>query len=228
MIDDAIHARTVEMLIHSMPYHAILKDAKNGKCLDINSAHLAVYGLQKPEEVMGYTVWDMNNVMNKFWLDNARQVEMFDTEVLHTKKPLIKPMRVWLNSRGQVWAHYMSKIPIVNSKNKVIAILGTSQDLTHTLTLEQLYKYYCSFYLQNAIPMFLAHINLLDYFEKLPTHAEIMVLINKKDLLSNKVIAEQLSITEGTVESHISKIMRKLNSTPTSLKDFFHGINIPR
>ena len=33
------------MLVHNMRGHTILKDAKSGKCLDVNSVHLEVYGL---------------------------------------------------------------------------------------------------------------------------------------------------------------------------------------
>lgn len=228
MINEALNANLVEMLIHSMPIHAILKDAKSGKCLDINTSHLAVYGLAKPSDITGYTVWDVNNFMNKLWLDNAKQVEEFDEEVLYTKKPLIKPMRVWLNAHGEIWAHYMSKIPVVNSKNEVIAILGTSQDLTATLSLYELYKYYCNFYPHNktAIQIFLKHINILHHFYVQPTHAEVLVLIAKKYLATNKDVAHKLNITEGTVEIHINKIIKKMNFTPTHLRDFLMDIQI--
>ncbi|MDD3265829.1 MAG: hypothetical protein PHC75_01445 [Burkholderiales bacterium] len=236
MINEPINASIVEMMIHNLPMHTILKDAKSGKCLDINTSHLAVYGLDNPSDLIGYTVWDVNNFMNKLWLDNAKQVEEFDAEVLYTKKPLIKPMRVWLNASGKVWlnasgkvwAHYMSKIPVTNSKNEVIAILGSSQDLTATLSLYELYQHYCNFYQHKntAIQMFLKHINIYHQFHTLPTHAEIMVLITKRSLLTNKNVALKLNITEGTVENHINKINDKLYSKPTQLRDFLTNIRI--
>ena len=228
MMNEPISFSTIEMLIHSMPLHAILKDAKSGKCLDINQSHLSVYGFSKPSDMQGNTVWDVNNFMSQMWLDNARQVEQFDAEVLHTRKPLIKPMRIWLNSQGQVWAHYMSKVPIIGSNGNVIGILGTSQDLTNTLTLSELYQQYCNFYIdrKNAIKLFLGHINMSQFFHTLPSHAETMVLISKKTLLTNKAIAHYLKISEGTVENHINHLCDKLYSRPTQLKQLLENMDI--
>ncbi|RTL10030.1 MAG: hypothetical protein EKK54_12260 [Neisseriaceae bacterium] len=200
------------MLVHNMRGHAILKDAKTGKCLDVNSAHLDVYGLDKPKDLIGYTVWDVNNFMNKMWLDNAQQVAKFDEEVLYTGKPVVKSLRVWLNSQGMVWAHHMGKLPVMNSNKQVIAILGSSEDLTASLDLRELYQYYRYFY-QNrkvAISKFLEHVGILNYFERLPTDAETLVLITKKNFGQNKLVAQYLKITEGTLESHIHKIINKL------------------
>lgn len=224
---EGISAKFLEMFMHSTKSHAILKDARSGKCLDINQSHLEVYGLSTARDMMGFTVWDVNSFMNKMWLDNAIQVEKFDEEVLYNKTPLIKPMRVWLNSKGYVWAHHMGKYPIMNPKNKVIAILGTSEDLTNQLDLEELYQYYRHFYKQNktAVSMFLSHINILRYFAELPTDAETRALVAKRKFIHNKLIAQYLKITEGTVEIYINRLTNKLNNQAYSLKDVIYRIN---
>ena len=216
------------MLIHNMRGHTILKDAKSGKCLDVNSAHLDVYGMTKSNDLIGSTVWDVNQFMDKMWLDNALQVAKFDEEVLYTAKPVIKPHRVWLNSQGMVWAHHMAKYPVINNDQCVIAILGTSEDLTATLELGKLYQYYHHFY-QNrkqAISKFLQHVGILDYFETLPTHAETIVLITKKRLIQNKLVSQHLKITEGTLESHIHKIINKLKLDCFNLNNMLFDMNI--
>ncbi len=228
IISTIIDASLVEMLIHNMRGHTILKDAKSGKCLDVNSAHLEVYGLNKPKDLIGYTVWDVNNFMNKMWLDNAQQVAKFDEEVLYTGKPVVKPLRVWLNSRGMVWAHHMGKFPVMNNKQQVIAILGTSEDLTVSLDLRELYQYYRHFY-QNrkvAISKFLEHVGILDYFKTLPTDAETIVLITKKKFGQNKLVAQHLKIAEGTLESHIHKIINKLKLDCFNLNSMLLEMNI--
>lgn len=228
IIENTISSALVEMLIHNMRGHTILKDAKTGKCLDINAAHLEVYGLKHAHELIGSTVWDVNNFMNKMWLDNAQQVAKFDEEVLSTAQPVIKPCRVWLNSQGMVWAHNMAKYPVINNDNKVIAILGTSEDLTVTLELEKLYQYYRYFYKNQkiAIAKFLQHVGILDYFETLPTHAELRVLITKKRFIQNKLVAFHLNITEGTLESHINRIINKLKFNSFNLNSILLEINI--
>lgn len=228
MNENTISSALVDMLIHNMRGHTILKDATSGKCLDVNAAHLEIYGLKQSKELIGYTVWDVNNFMDKRWRDNAQQVAKFDEEVLRTAKPIIKPLRVWLNARGMVWAHHMAKYPVINNDRRVIAILGTSEDLTTTLELEQLYQYYRYFY-QNqkmAITKFLHHVGILDYFETLPTPAEIRVLIAKKRFSQNKLVALHLKITEGTLESHINRIINKLKLDCFNLNNILLDMNI--
>lgn len=214
------------MLVHNMRGHTILKDAKSGKCLDINKTHLEIYGAKKSQDIIGYTVWDINNFMSKMWLDNAQQVAKFDEEVIYTQKPVIKPMRIWLNAQGKVWAHYMSKYPVINDKHQVIAILGTSEDLTSSVPLNKLYQYYCHFYHERkiAITMFLKHINIFNLFHTLPTHAEIIILITKKSHIQNKLVAQYLNISIGTVESHINKLIHKLNIPIPNLQDILFKI----
>jgi hypothetical protein len=209
--------------------HTILKDAKSGKCLDVNATHLQVYGLKQATDLIGYTVWDVNkSIMDKMWLDNAQQVARFDEEVLHTAKPVIRPRRVWLNAQGMVWAHHMAKYPVINNDKRVIAILGTSEDLTPTLELEKLYQHYRYFYQKQkkAISKFLQHVDISDYFAILPTHAEVMVLITRKRLSQNKLVAQYLNITEGTLESHINKIINKLKFNNFNLNNMLLDMNI--
>lgn len=210
-MDDIISTRFVESLMHSINCHSLLKDAKNSKYIDANQIHLNVYGLSAASDLIGFTVWDLDSQMSKMWLDNARQVTDFEDEVLYTGRSVIHPNRVWLNSSGFVWKHHMSKIPVFNQYNKVSAILSIGNDLTKDLSFSELYGYYCYFYKSKQLKVgkFLQHIGVYDYFISLPTHSEVLVLIAKKALVHNKLIAEHLKISLGTVESHINKLCQK-------------------
>lgn len=213
-MDKSIDSSLVELLVHTLNDHTLLKDAKSGKYLDANHKHVSVYNLNKPEEIIGSTVWDLNSVMNQMWLDNARQIAKYDEEVIATGKPFIHPKRVWLNAQGQVWAHHLSKIPVTNTKKSVVAILGIGHDLTHTLTLDELYSYYCQFYKNKTFARrkFLEHTNISNMFIELPTHAELRVLIAKSTFIQNKEIANHLKISLATVETHINRLGQKTNN----------------
>lgn len=213
-MDKSIDSSLVELLVHTLNDHTLLKDAKSGKYLDANHKHVSVYNLNKPEEIIGSTVWDLNSVMNQMWLDNARQIAKYDEEVIATGKPFIHPKRVWLNAQGQVWAHHLSKIPVTNTKKSVVAILGIGHDLTHTLALDELYSYYCQFYKNKTFARrkFLEHTNISNMFIELPTHAELRILIAKSTFIQNKEIANHLKISLATVETHINRLGQKTNN----------------
>lgn len=213
-MDKSIDRSLVELLVHTLNDHTLLKDAKSGKYLDANHKHVSVYNLNKPEEIIGSTVWDLNNVMNQMWLDNACQIAKYDEEVIATGKPFIHPKRVWLNAQGQIWAHHMSRIPVMGQKKNIIAILSIGQDLTHTLKLEELYSYYCKFYKDKSTARrkFLEHVNVFGMFIELPTDAEIKTLIAKAILIQNKEVANYLKIALATVETHINRLGQKTNN----------------
>lgn len=108
----------------------------------------------------------------------------------------------------------MSKIPVFNRDNKVSAILSLGDNLTTELSFSELYSYYCYFYKNKHLKVgkFLQHVGIYDYFTSLPTRAEVLVLIAKKVLVHNKLIAQSLNITLGTVESHVNKLCQKTSN----------------
>lgn len=212
MMDKTISANLVETLIHNLNGHTLLKDVKSAKYLDANSQHLAIYGLNKPQDIQGQTIWDLDKIMNAKWGENAREMQSYDEQVAATAIALTKHKRVWLNANGFVWAHYMNKFPILGTRNNVIAILSFGEDLTASLSLNELYLQYCNLYNQQtkiAINKFLEHINLLSLFNEMPTHSEILILIAKVTLFTNKLIAAELKIKLSTVETHINHLNQK-------------------
>lgn len=210
-MSDVINASLVDMIVHNIRGHTLLKDAKTGKYLDANSTHLEVYGLNKPSDIIGYTIWDINNFMSPMWKDNANQVTEFEQMVIHTGKPFINPKRVWLNANGFVWVHHMSKLPVIGNNNSITAILSIGDDLTYSVKLDELYQYYCHFYKDKKlrITMFLTHIKVQNLFYEMPTNSEMMVLIAKARLHNNKLVATHLNLQLSTVESYINQLGRK-------------------
>lgn len=206
-----ISASLVETLIHNLSGHTLLKDVKSNKYLDANADHLSIYGLNNPADIRGQTIWDLDCIMNAKWGKNAREMQLIDNQVAQTGIAITKQKRLWLNAEGFVWVHYMNKFPIIGRNNNITAILSFGEDLTNSLSLKELYGHYCQLYgnHKSAIIKFLEHIKVRSLFNEYPTHAEILVLIAKVTLYTNKLIATELNIKLSTVETHINHLNQK-------------------
>ena len=218
-MEEIISAQLIENILHNINLPANLKDAKSGKYLDTNHAYLHLFGMTSPTEMIGKTIWDLNAFMHSLCLDHVLQMAEFEREVYQTGKAAKQKNLVWLNAHGMVWVHNTSKIPVNNTPNQISAILSLNEDLTKTLSLEELYNHYCIFYPESKprVSKFLEHIGVLNHFATLPTHAEVIVLIAKKMLVHNKLVAQKLNIQLGTVESHINRLGQKTKNLRLAL-----------
>ncbi|MDD3267391.1 MAG: hypothetical protein PHC75_09475 [Burkholderiales bacterium] len=151
--------------------------------------------------------------MSNMWEENAKEVSSFDEQVIYTGKPVVNPKRVWLNAKGFVWVHYMRKLPVIGQNNTTTAILSLGEDLTKTLSLEELYKYYIYFYKNSrqAIAKFLEHVMTTpeDFFYEMPNNNEISVLIAKAQFYNNKAVTNHLGFELKTTEYYINLLGRK-------------------
>lgn len=216
-MEQTISAKTVEILVHSLGYHTLLKDAKTGKYIDANAKHIKIYGFDKPQDIIGHDIWGLNDVMSKMWEDNAKQVSDFDAQVIYTCNPVIQPKRVWLNAKGFVWVHHMSKLPVIGENNTTIAILSLGNDLTKSLSLLELYKHYKHFYKspRHAIAKFLEHVGVINLFHEMPNNNEVMVLIERAKNHQNKIVANNLNFQLSTIHSYINQINSKVTNLDT-------------
>jgi hypothetical protein len=206
-----ITTKFIEDILFTINNVAHLKDAKTGVYINTNEPHLKIFGMDKPEQMIGSNIWDLSTVMSPEWRENALQMEEFEAEAYHTAKPVVRKNRIWLNANGLVWQHNMSKIPVTGANNKISMIFTTGEDLTKEMSLDELYRQYQIFYpnKKERVNKFLIHVGLRSHFSDLPTDAETLVLIAKKMFVSNKLIAQRLNIGLGTVESHTNKLMQK-------------------
>lgn len=190
---------------------AHLKDAKSGKYILSNSLNLSIFKL-KENDFINRTIWDINDKMSTFWLDNAYQMDKYEEQVRITGKPLIKNERIWLKSNGLVWRHTMNKLPIHNTKGSVSAILSIGKDITHELSLDELYTQYKHFYKnkREAIIKFLEHVGITqDLFYDMPNNNELRTLIAKAKFHTNKVVANHLEFALKTTDHYINQLGRK-------------------
>lgn len=201
----------VDNLIMTSSDAVHLKDAKSGKYLASNDHNLSIFDL-KENDFVNRTIWDINDTMIQYWVDNATQMDAYEEQVRLTGRAVVDNSRVWLNSKGYVWRHTMNKMPVMNLSNNVSAILSIGRDLTRELSLKELYGYYRHFYKNKRIATtkFLEHTGIIQFFNELPTPTELMILITRADFIRNKEVAMHLEYSKSTVESYINQIIQKV------------------
>jgi len=210
---DEISAEFAYHIAESIDMPAHIKDAKTKQYIYSNTQNLEIYGAKSISEIIGKTVTNLDKNMKSQWGNTfAQYVDYMDNQVVANQTTLTD-IRSILSISGMLRLQKMVKIPLVRHK-KTIAIFTFSQNLAHTLSITDLYSQYRMFYSKHdAVVYFLKHLNIAEYFVSLPTEAEIKVLIAKTLISRNKDIAQQLNISEKTIEAHTLSIRNKLSGS---------------
>lgn len=212
-LDKLINSRFVEDLVHCWRGSAQAKDAKTGKYVLSNYHSSSRFGISNPEAVYGYTIQDLDLVMNSKWGNTAKRIEAQDYQICETKQPLVDKNRVFLTAKGRVYLHNVNKYPIMNTKNQVSLILTTNEDITSSILPSELLKLYQDQYgiehRREFLSIFLEHIGVYDVFDVLPTIAELNVLFGLARYSKLKLVAEKLHLSLKTVDTHMRNLRDK-------------------
>jgi hypothetical protein len=217
--------------MQSLQCSAHVKDLRTGKYICSNLINVRKFGFNKPEDIVGATIHDLNDFMLPFWgkdvVPNAIKQEK---EVLYTGKSTVDTDRAFLSKDGFVCIHHMTKTPIPSNTGIISSVFTMSENITDKLTLWQLWELYKKFYLINkqaAIRMYLIHVGIFHLFSECPTEAEIRVLNARTQADSYKKIADLLNISIKTVESHICNLNRKTKNLDLSAIVYLMKITDP-
>lgn len=212
-LDQLINMRFVDDLVHNWNGSAQAKDAKTGKYVISNHHSAARFGIENPEAVYGYTIQDLDLIMNSHWGDTAKRIEDQDSQIYYTQQMIVDRNRVFLTAAGQIYVHNVNKYPILNGANKVSLILTTNEDITSQISpLELLNLYRMHYKIGNRndlIRAFLAHIEIVNYFIILPTYAELNVLLIYARYSQLKLVAQHLKVSLKTIDSHLRSLRDK-------------------
>ena len=203
-------------LIDIFPYPAHVKDILPGKYIFSNQKNAEIYGMNS-EDVIGMTVNDLNTLMQKNWdCKYPKTVEQLDYSVKENKEPVIDKERVILTKNGIIRLQNMTKVPVISLNHKVTAVFTFSEDLTGKADLFYVFSLYRKYYSRNrACLQFLNYLKLTDTFIKMPSVAEIYVLLAMREDNAQKGIAERINIKPKTVEDHVRHLREKLVSAIT-------------
>jgi PAS domain S-box-containing protein len=89
-----------------------------------NKIFAQIAGVASHLDMIGKTDFDMA------WSAQAEAYRKDDMEVMKSKKSKLDIEEVNVNSEGEESWVLTSKVPIVNSKNEVVSILGMFEDIT--------------------------------------------------------------------------------------------------
>lgn len=122
--------KMLPIVIENIPQLVFWKDI-NGVFLGCNKRFSDSLGLSCPEEIIGKTDYD---VADK---ERAEAFITSDKEVILTNSPICKIRQTIKNASGeQLWFN-VNKIPLRDADGKIIGILGTMEDITEQVRLEE-------------------------------------------------------------------------------------------
>ena len=111
-------------LLKQIPASVFWKD-KNSVYLGCNDAFAHSLGLSSPEEIIGKTDYDLPTTKEE---SDAFRAD--DKQVMKSKQPKLNIEESQTLSNGKKVTLLTNKVPLLDSKKKVIGILGIYHDIT--------------------------------------------------------------------------------------------------
>jgi len=114
----------LELLINHMPNQIFWKD-KNLAYRGCNKKFAEIVGVSDPKLIVGKTDYDLNR--DKAYADRYRE---WDFQIMNSGEPVLNIEEKYYDSDGNEGDILTSKIPIKDSSNNVLGILGICVDIT--------------------------------------------------------------------------------------------------
>jgi DNA-binding CsgD family transcriptional regulator len=199
--------------IQALPTPAHLKDPQNKRYIHTNLPNLGIYSLTKPQDLIGLSVYDVDEFMKPYWGGKfAYDINMLDQHVLNESKTIVTSQRVFLDKSGLVHLQDMIKTPVLNEKGCVRLILTTSFDTTDALDKRAIFRFYQKVYptKRTANLFFMRHIKINHFFMETLSTKEIECLLCMIENNAYKIIATKMEVSLKMVEAHINHIANKM------------------
>ncbi len=203
-------ALAIANLIYYIDNPVDIKSTKTWKYIANNQAAAEISGLSAQERI-GLDIHDIAKI-NKIKDTEVAKVVKADYQVFTTGQS-VEFHHIFLMQNGILRVDKVVKKPIFNHKNNVIALLSYANNITSQLELSVLYNLYKQHHAKKlVIKQFLTSLNILQYFQKMPTHKELQTLLRMQGgATSSKHIARIMQISPRTVEEYKSRVRSKLS-----------------
>ncbi len=198
--------------IYTFPEIAHFKESKNFTYQFSNRSNLGVYNLTNEQDIIGKTVFDLNNtVMNGKWPPGfASEIHQSDLSVVTSKKPLKLDHKIFLNQAGFLVIHSMIKMPVFNSGHEVFGILTLSFDSTKMTDIFRVKKLYANFYSNKESNVrFMMHLGFHEGVKLGLSSREIDCLLGIAKCRTYKATSRFLNISTKTIDNHLNRIKEK-------------------
>jgi PAS domain S-box-containing protein len=114
---------TLQVIVDNIPRAIFWKD-KDLRFMGCNKIFAEIAGVSSYRDLIGKSDYDMA------WSAQADAYRRDDMEVMQSRKAKLEIEEVNVNSDGEESWVLTSKVPIVNTQNEVVAILGMFEDIT--------------------------------------------------------------------------------------------------
>jgi len=125
----AAERNLLRALIDNIPDSIYVKDRK-GRYVLSNKAQTLSVGMKTPQQVIGHTVFDL------FPEELALQYRTSDQAVFRSGEPLVELEESGSTQDGKTLALLTTKIPLRNTRNQIIGLVGISRDITKRKCME--------------------------------------------------------------------------------------------
>jgi DNA-binding CsgD family transcriptional regulator len=201
--------------VSTLPNGAHLKDAKTGKYILANKTCSDIFAINKPDDIVGLTTFDLDKFMRPYWgVGYAKVISDMDYRVRGLGTSVFNHDDIFINAYNYVYIQDIFKMPLMGTNNKVTAVLTILTDRTKQTNFFELLNLYKRMYKDKSsgLVQFLKYLGLDEFFYSTLTEKEILCLLHMKSNQSYKNIAEVLRISLKTVETHVSHIIAKLKT----------------
>ena len=202
----------LKLIMDNIPHHVFWKDLES-KYLGCNKNYARTIGLDKPEDIIGKRESDFN------WTDD--EVRLFlesDRRVIDTGIPELQTILQGIRIDGSVGIHEVNKVPLFDGKGKLIGTLGTSQDISSRINLEnqlkqtkleeERYHSMMGHFNRNDLQKITAYLEYLANTYKLKNELDLTIVDKVKDIVT------QSSIVIETVD----KIFEVIKTPPLNIR----------
>ncbi len=198
--------------IYSFPENAHFKESRNFTYQASNQANLSVYNLQNENDLIGKTVFDLNNtIMQGKWPEHfADEIHRSDLLVVNNKMPTKLDNKVFLNQSGYVVIHSMVKLPVFDKDKEVSGILTLSFDSTRNEEIIKIKKIYSQFYdVAEANKRFMEHFDFKEGLRIGLSPREVDCILALLKCRTNKAASQYLNISVKTMDNHLQHVKDK-------------------
>ncbi len=199
--------------IHTFPEIAHFKESRSFTYQVSNQANLNVYNLQEEKEIIGKTVFDLNeSIMQGKWPPLfAEEIHKSDLLVVKNKTPIKLDHKIFLNQSGYLVIHSMVKLPVFDKNKEVLGILTLSFDSTKNEEALRIKKIYSQYYsnLNEANVKFMEHFGFVEGVKLKLSPREMDCILAISKCRTNKAASHYLDISIKTLDNHLQNIKDK-------------------
>ena len=163
------------IILENIPQHVFWKDT-NGKFMGCNRNFAKALGFSNPQEIIGKTDFDVTDQ------EKAERFLRIDKKVIEENHPIYHMKECYKDASGKkLWLN-VNKVPLHDEHGNVIGVLGTLEDVTEQVELENKLRHNTEKYVELIESTNAAYVILSDSMNILDANSIFLKLIGCSSL----------------------------------------------